>query len=976
MNFRQVFAVAATLVCACSAGAVVPGEANDSSMRIAIIADSDSAASRNLADLLQAELAGRGDVELVERAEIDRVLAEQEISASGMVSGETRVRVGEILKARGLLFINDAHPTNGVLRMRLVETARGYVAGFALHSAGGNLNDTASAVYRMLPGLDVPPDGKVGVSVLVFDNALPYPLSAEPAVLELMDGMLDRLAEEMAAIPGTIILERRNLGDVAMETELAGGDALFLSGALLVDGGLSLKTQSGDLNGIREVKLTLRIRDLSNGASAVVSDSGNVRNLHAMAETAIEKFAMKAQLMRDAAGGGQAADESKVLDAIAKGYKADWAGEAALLIDENNKERVKSHMNSLLRGLGKSKDVRQAVLTIAKIDNLGRKHGMSAIDSLQCYVHTDALNWMMEPETFSDREMSRVLRPLRARLLAELEAAPVTAGIVFDRRMSWLRGIIRRPSERRKYMLELVDGLCSDPGVKTSKKSFLSSYLMHACRWKRLDLEEFRKSADPVRRHYANYSLLVQEDDREKQLEYSDAMLAGLDGFLGSISEMDISWSSLYFDKSFENQWIVNSLSGLCAYRPEKTGEVQRRLFERMKELVAANDIATLSFLNCRKTLATIPDGEVFGLLDDILSRKVDSRLDGLERFLADVRNWRDSLIAEHPEFGGGGGYAIRELISHASCGGRLVRLAGAGSPGNRKVKVFPQALLLEGDVLWIGVGGSPYRAEMNGKRLWRHPFGLMQLDLKSGKVVSERVDWFVKTGVQQSYTTINTLDGIVRVGDYIATLMQSLGVAALPARGDGKGEGKTLSTAEGLPGDERQYAGEMDYIGRIAGAGDKLFIGLGQWLVEWDFSTWESQIVLDVGAPDVEVGRGNTKKSVGDVKADPETGEVCINLNEVSKRFSHGWASAASYYRRDAGTGKWVEISDGEWNVLPDAGAVPKWVSEMLVDAKLGDVVASVPWNGGLVVLQGRSFDKWRLITLEPKAQGGGNGR
>jgi hypothetical protein len=59
-----------------------------------VIAEGGSAECRNVADLLQVELSKREDLELVDRDEIDRVLAEQALTASGLVAESARIQLG------------------------------------------------------------------------------------------------------------------------------------------------------------------------------------------------------------------------------------------------------------------------------------------------------------------------------------------------------------------------------------------------------------------------------------------------------------------------------------------------------------------------------------------------------------------------------------------------------------------------------------------------------------------------------------------------------------------------------------------------------------------------------------------------------------------------------------------------------------------------------------------------------------------
>lgn len=58
---------------------------------------------RSIAELLSVELASQGEFELVERAELDKILSELHLSASGLVDKETRLKLGQLTGAKILI---------------------------------------------------------------------------------------------------------------------------------------------------------------------------------------------------------------------------------------------------------------------------------------------------------------------------------------------------------------------------------------------------------------------------------------------------------------------------------------------------------------------------------------------------------------------------------------------------------------------------------------------------------------------------------------------------------------------------------------------------------------------------------------------------------------------------------------------------------------------------------------------------------
>ena len=100
MRRWSILGAAATAALALSRGGIALGDSPAAPVRLAVIAQGRSSECRGLADLLQVELSRRDGIELVEREEIDRVLAEQALTASGLVEESARINLGALLKAK------------------------------------------------------------------------------------------------------------------------------------------------------------------------------------------------------------------------------------------------------------------------------------------------------------------------------------------------------------------------------------------------------------------------------------------------------------------------------------------------------------------------------------------------------------------------------------------------------------------------------------------------------------------------------------------------------------------------------------------------------------------------------------------------------------------------------------------------------------------------------------------------------------
>ena len=111
------------MFCACAALAEVAPP-----VKIAIVAgDGDRAPKAGVVDLLTAELSKHGDVVLLEREEVKRILAEQQLSAAGLVEPETAVKAGRVLAVDVFAVVEQlrekSEPT--LCRMQAIEARTG-----------------------------------------------------------------------------------------------------------------------------------------------------------------------------------------------------------------------------------------------------------------------------------------------------------------------------------------------------------------------------------------------------------------------------------------------------------------------------------------------------------------------------------------------------------------------------------------------------------------------------------------------------------------------------------------------------------------------------------------------------------------------------------------------------------------------------------------------------------------------------------
>lgn len=229
--------------------------------RVALIADKASDLYKSpLVSLVEVKLSQKEGIELLERAEIDKLLQEQQLSVAGLLQRHNAVKVGRLLRVDAFLLLSteadkdQKQNSDKLLRVRLVETAHGLrlLDSFEEHGSA-KLEDTvkritekviAAAPKMMLPPSEVIPVGIIGIHRVQLSERYQWLARAVPAMLSV------RLSKELRII----MLEREDLKILHDEKLLTEGeDAEFWSSGVLIDGYLR-RRRTKDI----EMKLSLR----------------------------------------------------------------------------------------------------------------------------------------------------------------------------------------------------------------------------------------------------------------------------------------------------------------------------------------------------------------------------------------------------------------------------------------------------------------------------------------------------------------------------------------------------------------------------------------------------------------------------------------------------------------------------------------------------------------------------------------------
>jgi len=203
--------------------------------------------------LLEVALGKRPGIALVERALINKILEEQELTALSPGDSRTSVRLGELLGAKALLHVEKVGQSG--VRVRLVETATGIILGQeimgrkSLDDAPGEMAD---AVARILAKTDIPADKRVYIGAIECRD--------ETLTRELVgtaDAMAMLISAGLGANSNTVLLDREQTQQLTAEHALTGIAQKLMAAAVTVNGGIDRNYKTRDL------KLSLALTSLA-----------------------------------------------------------------------------------------------------------------------------------------------------------------------------------------------------------------------------------------------------------------------------------------------------------------------------------------------------------------------------------------------------------------------------------------------------------------------------------------------------------------------------------------------------------------------------------------------------------------------------------------------------------------------------------------------------------------------------------------
>ena len=238
-------------------------------VRIAIIADEQA---QPVSDLLTAKLSADKDLVLVERAEIDKVMQELKLSASGDLQHD--LSLTRQLHADGIVIL-ESQKIEGkpVVGARLVASAPGVVIGAGLFGGPPDaLADSVATHFGPLwPKLTVARDSAIPVSLLNLRCVLKGSEALESQLTFLVAHQLMQQKE-------IFVLERWRMDDLALEKGLGEWNAgAFWNAGYVVDGRID-EDKDGKL------KVVIFLQPPKGGAKQEIEIAGSTQNLRQISD--------------------------------------------------------------------------------------------------------------------------------------------------------------------------------------------------------------------------------------------------------------------------------------------------------------------------------------------------------------------------------------------------------------------------------------------------------------------------------------------------------------------------------------------------------------------------------------------------------------------------------------------------------------------------------------------------------------------
>lgn len=749
-----------------SADAPPPAAAAPTPVRLAVLAEDVSPESRALADLLTVELAAIRHVETVERAEIERVLDEQHLTAAAFVDADSRIRLGKVLGAHGLIFIRQ-DAANSRLLARLVESRKGYIAGFIKQSTV-RLSAQLSVRVILKPILDALPKLSIDVAhlqrvtLLQFKNVTFANQSEFQHACTRHDDAGKRsykwnendfailLLERLCRETDIVVMERRQLGELLDESKLIGDDASFSPSSLFIDGELAMVPGKITSSGLTNVVFSVRFLDLAFKEVHRIQQFGSMNSLKTLTLSTVEAIGDAVRKQEHLPAATQIENERTAMLALAQRNGHVWTADAAYALNPTDKSARDLMIDRLLTTAGtqimppvsREKLMQVVGLPLARATRICLENNLSLLEFKKQltsnYMHANLNNRM----THADPELNIMLRPFRTKLRHDMELTPLETRSKAAMLAAWCPIFLNHSDDIIPYRKELFERIISDTTVSDADKDFVKGLFLFQYPWPTHFIERLRVSDDPVMRFYATIAnMRAQETEAARQ---AAARLA-LSDLEATLCRSDAIGSYLYLKGIDQKgrEWMHLALQEIIQNCPELRKPVADSVVHALETLRQQNHWWEILLLNPEKYLAHVEPSMALRWLNAVEADKPSeksSRLSdySLRTLMDTLGSFRETLRLENHDHLQIQPDVMRKVLLSNNKKGKKdnvwpIPLADLIRQFKTAETVYPQRLLIEGEVLWIAWGGS---VDESGSEPM-HPCGLMQVDLRSGKLLS-----------------------------------------------------------------------------------------------------------------------------------------------------------------------------------------------------------------------------------------------
>ncbi len=861
--------------------------------RIAIVALDASQEVQAAVPLLTAWLTTNQTVQLVERADLERILSEQHLSLSGLADPGRQLHVGQLLRADGLVLLSK-DSVRGSLALRMAETRQGFrVSLISYPLANRKLADVIREIQgdllNSLPKLSLDPAQCLLLSVAAIGNATMIP---EAAWIETE--LAEAIEQGFSRYPRVLILERRQLGRLMEESQVAGqttnafrADGVIIDGELALTKGVPLDPKTPD------VTFSLRFRNAMNRELGQVSVRGvlndketlvarilaaavvNIRALGKQTESSPQE---EAKLwLNFAQRGGSWNSQQGIWGYVRQPEVAFCAVESAYALDPMNADAQGMLIGLLIRKGAPKHDPHPKSRCCKTRDESGKEHADTLVRAYEVYraapsarlrrpfaaICKPGLWWehgyLYQDISRDNPEIINRLKPVRETILRGVE----------DEGSMYMLGygslnFCDEPIDQITYTQDVLQRTLVNTSA-TARVASLTDYFSGMWRfnqypaggtylglpirgapirysdrpsiqnaWNRF-YQGLRSSPEPAAAFLACYYLANMEPPAaELQALVREALAAGervADPVPGAFTEL---YAQFCFDFSKDPQVLFKA----CLNTPS--------MAQKLYALTNIFQQVAIPDASCQQLIASAQDlyeksfwhknryGEMVRVNNPYYGTdKLLDELKGKHSLPARASNESSAAGSAYPgtdATAAGNNERVLFSTSWPEWRKRVRLLQQPDAPGSVNGCIVPQRLLLDGSNLWIGAGGYIHHYE--GTSAAWPGVGLVHLELPSGRIVSVRVGEATRSGI----TSMRRWDDTICVGQ------SGLGVHLFPVAASGQDPGldgvRLLAKQDGLV--------ELT-IRALTTIDSDLFIACQNSIVGWNRKTGKARLLLNI---------------------------------------------------------------------------------------------------------------------------------